>query len=431
MRVAAVVNQPPTLLRAYLTSAGKQAAWNLSALVVLTGLTQVAALGTVLLLTNGLGPVGFGVFAFALSLQPYLYLIGTLGMPLILFREGTNEPEQLARTITVHQVVALTGGVIVGGLTACAAWLAPISGAEQGLICLIAGGNVAVCLTLAPLFDVHHRHPLVAVVGLSAEAGTLLAVFALVQTENLGLLSLGAVFAVKWWLTTAVQYVVYHLAIHPLRLVFAPTRLRRMLRSSVPLACSTLSASVPATAGIFFVRLFCGESAAGVFGVATQVASVYLLFSYLAIRILQPHIAGPYGLERSFVRKLILFTGVFLAILYAGGLAAGGGVALFVLTPRYREAVAPMALLLAAALVLSVGVIASSYLVVLHREQTVLAAHTVAGVVYVVLAVLLIPSFSNLGAATAAALAAACGTVWMVVAVRINLPPQSDSATVA
>jgi O-antigen/teichoic acid export membrane protein len=426
MRVPAIFERPRTLFRAYLTSAGKQAARNLVALVALTGLTQVAALGTVLLLTNGLGPNGFGVFTFALTLQPYLYLLGTLGTPLVLFREGTKEPEQLDQIATVQQAVALAGSLVVGGLTAGVACLAPISGVERGLIGLIAAGNVAAGLALAPVFDVQHRQPLVAGIGLATEVGTFLAVLTLVETGTLGLVSLGAVFALKWWFTAAAQHVVYRCAIGPLRPAFSSERLRRMLRSSVPVAFSTLIAGVPANAGVFFVRFLRGDSEAGIFGIASQAALAYLLFSSLAIRILQPHIAGPYGMDRFFLLKLILFAAVFLTLLYLGGLAAGTGAVLLILAAPYRAAVAPMAVLLAAALLFSAGSIASSYLIVLHREKTVLAAHAAAAVVYVVGAIVLVPLFATVGAAAAAALAAASGTLWMVVAVGTNLPPPAD-----
>jgi O-antigen/teichoic acid export membrane protein len=409
------------VIRSYQTPAGKQAAWNLVALVVLTVLTQAAAVLTLLLLTNGLGPAGFGVFAFAIALQQYLYLTGTLGTALVLFREGVREPEQLDAITTAYQATGLAGSLVVGALTAAVAWFAPISPGERDLICLTAAGNVGACLALAPLFDVHHRQPLAGIIGLAVEIVALAAVFALVRAERLTLSWVGVVYAVKWWLITAGQYVVYRLAIRPLRLVFCGERLRRMIRSSLPLAGSTMIAGLPANAGVFFVRLFRGEADAGVFGVASQAAAAYLMFSYLAIRILQPHIAGPYGLDRSFLCKLLLFAALFLVLLAMGGFAVGAGVILWLLAPEYRAALVPMAVLLGAAVLLSAGVLASSYLVVLHRERTVLTAHAVSAVVYVAGVVVLVPLLGNVGAATAAALAAVCGTVWMVVVVGRNL----------
>jgi O-antigen/teichoic acid export membrane protein len=409
------------LIRSYRTPAGKQAAWNLGVLVVLTTLTQAAAVLTLLLLTNGLGPAGFGVLSFALALQPYLHLAGTLGTGLVLFREGVREPEQLDAITTAYQATGLAGSLLAGGLTVAIAFCAPISPAERGLISLIAAGNVAACLALAPLFDVHHRQPLAGAIGLAVEAAALAAVFALVRTGTLTLLSVGVVFALKWWVITAGQYVLYHLMIRPLRPAFDGDRLRRMIRSSLPLAGSTMIAWLPANAGVFFVRLFRGDADAGVFGLASQVAGAYLMFSYLAIRILQPHIAGPYGLDRSFLRKLLIFAGLFLVLLSLAGFAVGAGVILFLLAPEYRSALVPLAVLLGAAALLSAGVLASSYLVVLHRERTVLAAHVLSAVVYVAGIVVLVGPLANLGAAMAAVLAAGCGTVWMVVAVRINL----------
>jgi O-antigen/teichoic acid export membrane protein len=361
------------------------------------------------------------VFTFAVSLQPWLFTVGTLGTWLMLFREGVQAPERLDQITTNHQVIGLAGSLVVGGLTAGAAGFAPISGEELGLICLIAAGNVATCIALAPLFDVHHRQPLVAVVGLAAEVGVLLGVFVLVKTGSLGLLSLGVVFCVKWWFITVAQYAVYHIVIRPLRWDFCLESARRMLRSSVPLAGSTLIANVPASAGVFFVRLLCGDAEAGLFGVAAQVGFGYLLFSYPALRILQPHIAGQYGLTPSFLRKLVLFSATFLVLLYLGGLAAGVVVVLFVLAPAYRAAIPPMAALLLAYLFLAVGHIAASYLVVLHREATVLVVHVGAAVVYVAAALLLVGPLGSLGAALAAGLGGGVGTLSLLLAVRAGL----------
>jgi O-antigen/teichoic acid export membrane protein len=417
------------LLGSYLTPSGRQAAWNLLALVILTILTQAAALVMLLLVTNHLGAANFGVLAFALSLQPYLTLAGTLGTGLLLFRDGIREPEHLDEITTVYQLVGLAGSIVVGGLTAAAAWAAPISSSEQSLLWLIAGGNVAACLALTPLFDVHHRQPLAGVIGLAAELAMLLAIWTLARTGALGLVSLGVVLAVKWWVVALCQYVLYHLCIRPIRLSLRKGRLGAMLVSSLPLAGSTAIAGLPANAGVFFVRWFRGDAQGGVFGIASQAAGAYLMFSYLAIRILQPHIAGPYGLDRRFLRKLVVFAGTFLGLLYAGGFLSAGGVILLLLRPDYREAIAPMAVMLGAAVVLSVGVLASSYLVVLHRERTVLAAQLSATVVYICASLLLVPVLGSLGAATAAALAAAWGSAWMVVVVRAHVLYLGKQAT--
>jgi O-antigen/teichoic acid export membrane protein len=426
MSFPGVFERAVALVRPWLTAAGRQAAWNLFSLVALTGATQATALGTILLLTRSLGPAGFGVFAFACSLQPWLWTVGTLGTSLVLFREGVRDPESLDEITTAYQLAGLLGSLVVGCVAGCAAWFSPISVEERWLICLIAFGNVATCVALAPLFDVHHRQPLVAVVGLVAEVGVLVAVVVLIQTGSLGLVSLGVVYAVKWWFITAAQSVLYRFAIRASRWAFCRERLVRMLRSSVPLAGSTLIASLPAGAGVFFVRVLCGDTETGLFGVASQAGTGYLLFSYLALRILQPHIAGPYGLTSSFLRKLILFSAGFLLFLYVGGLVAGTGIVLFILPPAYHPAIVPMAALLLAVLLLAVGHIAASYLVVLHREATVLWVHIVAALVYVAAALLLVPPLAGLGAALAAVLGGGCGTLWLVLAVRRSLATRAE-----
>mgnify|MGYP007095361185 CR=1 FL=1 len=63
------------------------------------------------------------------------------------------------------------------------------------------------------------RQPLAAGIGLVASVGALGAVLVLSRTGSLSLVSAGLVFAVKWWLITVGQLVVYRLAIRPLRWV--------------------------------------------------------------------------------------------------------------------------------------------------------------------------------------------------------------------
>ena len=54
-----------------------------------------------------MGPAGFGVFAFALSLQPYLY-VRTLGTASVLFRDGVRQPDQLDQITTSYQLISLS-----------------------------------------------------------------------------------------------------------------------------------------------------------------------------------------------------------------------------------------------------------------------------------------------------------------------------------
>ena len=66
---------------------------------------------------------------------------------------------------------------------------------------------------------------------------------------------------------------------------------------------SGLVGMIPLTSGIFFVWWFHGEDDAGIYGLVQQIAVAYMASCAIGTRILQPHIAGPYGHMRSFIKK--------------------------------------------------------------------------------------------------------------------------------
>jgi O-antigen/teichoic acid export membrane protein len=418
MGVAGVLERARALVRSYLTAAGKQAAYNLVWLTVLTGLAQVCGLGSFLLLNNG-RPIGeFGVLAFAMTMQPCLHLIGTCGLTYILFREGVRHPQQLDEITTAAWVIELCASMSLGLLIAAGAFVAPISPAERVLLCLIAAGNVAASMSLAPLYDVHHRQPRAAACVLLAEVVALAAFFGLWRAGNLGLAAAGAVFAGKWAFSTAAQVVVYHFTVRRVRLTTSVPVVRALVRSSAPIMLGALLAWIPVGSGVLFVRLLSGDQEAGIFAPPQQIAQVFISLGWLGIRVVHPHVAGPHGLEWSFVRKLVFFTGGFLGLLFVGGLVGGVGVMWFFLAPEYRAGIVPLPILLGGTLLYSIGTIAGAYLVILHRERSVLVANVCAGITYVVVALLLVPRLAGLGAAVATALAAAVGLTAVALSLR-------------
>jgi O-antigen/teichoic acid export membrane protein len=418
MPVDPLLTRARAFVRSYLTAAGRRAAGNLLGLTAYTLAGQASAAGTVFVLTRALGPEQFGVFAFAQAVQSYLFLVGSGGCRTVVLREAARRPEDLDQILTCYLAYTAALSLTLAAATAAVAWGAGVSAAERGLVTALAVGNVAACANLVPLFDAQHQQARGAAVNAAAEVLTLAAFAALSGAAWLTLPAVGCVFAAKWALTSAGQCLVYHRRVRPLRLRFEPRRLREFAGSSWPLLLAVLVSTVPLHSGVIFVRLLATDADAGVYGLAYQVAYAYLLLAMLGSRVLQPHILGPYGRRRAFVRRLALFAFAFLGAL---GLAVYGAAFVVVrvaLAPAYRDSLTPAAFLVAGVALFLGGHLAGTYLVALRRERVVLLASAAAAALYVAGCLALTPVWAYNGPAVMSAGALLAGASATVLAVR-------------
>jgi O-antigen/teichoic acid export membrane protein len=183
-----------------------------------------------------------------------------------------------------------------------------------------------------------------------------------------------------------------------------------------------LVAVVPFSSGVFFVRAMRGDADTAILGLALQVANAYLIFTTLGQRIVRPHIAGPFGLDWSFLRKLALFNAGFLGGLLVLAWAGAAVFITFFLTADFRAAIVPMSLLLIGALFTALGRVGSVYLVVLQSERSLMLASGIAAAVYVLGCLFLVPWLSYTGAALMTLLASVLGTGLIYLCVRLRWP---------
>jgi O-antigen/teichoic acid export membrane protein len=395
------------LVRSFLTDAGKQALGNLLWLSVWVALTQVCTIGVLLVLTRSLGPQGYGGVALGLTLYTYLVMIGSLCSASVVVREGARRPQDLDAITTAYLVLTAVSAGLACGLTVVGAWLVPVSAGERWLLALIAVGTIPASVNLAPLFIVHHRQARNALVTFVAELAALAAVLALGWSDALSLPVVGVVYAGKWALTAAGQFLTYQATVRPLRWSHPGAYLSKLLRSSWPILFATLVYFVPLGAGVFVVRVLRGDAEAGIYGLAYQGAGAYYTFGALAVQVIQPHVLGAHGLEPTFLRKLSFFVVVFLGGLAALAAAGGWIVIRFLLPPAYFAAVVPLLLLVAAALLLLLAGTAHLYLLRFHDERFILAAHLAAAVLYAVTC----PALVTWAGAPGAALGAVAATL--------------------
>ncbi|MEE9601655.1 MAG: oligosaccharide flippase family protein [Thermoguttaceae bacterium] len=406
------------VLRSYMTDAGRTAARNLSWLAVLSVLAQLCSLGSTFFLLSEWGRDDFGVLGFALSIQAYLTIFGTLGTKRIVIREAAGRPHELDVVLTSHLVITAAASTLALVVTSIVVSILPMARTEQVLIAILALGNVAACVNIRGFFDVHHRQPTSAAISVASEVLGLAVVVGLAYVERLTLVNVGIVFAAKWSLSTTLHYLFYHLSIRPIQLVLSATNIRQMLASSWSLLLSGLVARTPLNAGVFFVRAFHTEGDVAFMFVAQRVARAYTTFTTIGDRILRPHIAGRYGMYASFVRKLAVFYAAFRGLIFVAALTAVSLVILWLPDTSYRLAIAPIAILMFSKLINGIGNLGTMYAVVLHRERIVLLSGICSSAVFVVGCLALVPQYTYNGAAVAAVFASLTSAALIVRAVR-------------
>ncbi|MBI4588285.1 MAG: hypothetical protein HY725_05565 [Candidatus Rokubacteria bacterium] len=370
-----------------------------------------------MVLTRARGVEAFGTLIFALTTQTNLTLVGCLGSAAVVIREGVQRPGDMDAIATSFLILTMTSSIVVCAGSLAMVGLLPMSDGERWLLALVVVGSVPASMNAQPLFDVHHCQARGVAVGALAEIAGLLVVLSLWRTGGLTLPAVGGVYATKWALVSAGQLLVYHTTVRKLRWRYCPADIRRILCSSWPILLAALVVVVPLSTGVLLVRLRSGPADAALFGLAYQVANGYLVFASVGLQVVNPHIAGPFGLHRGFLGKLALFASLLLVGLGVLAFAGGWGVVSLLLSPVYHAALLPMAWLLVAAALLLVARIAHMYLVRFDEGPFVLRTHLVSALLYAGGCLLLPPSWIRTGAAVlapCAALVSAAACLWRV-----------------
>jgi len=364
-----------------------------------TILSHFCTLAVMLVLSNVLGPERYGAVTFGLTMQSYFFLLGGLGIKQIIIYRGTQYPKNLDRLFTAHLTVTGLASGCVGAAAILGAYFEPISSEERVLLCFLAVGNVIACLNIQPLFDAHHHQAKSAAVALVVEAIGLLFIVAARSAEWLGVETAGAFLAGKWVVNATIHHLVYHYKVRRLRLEFVRADVRALVRSGWPLFLAALVAGIPFNIGVIFLRFFQGEADVALLGLGQQAAAAYILAATIGIRIVQPYVYGPRGLEMAFAYKLAFSYGVFLVIVLVGMGSAAVVIVGWLLDSAYRSALGPMLVLLGGAFVYGIGGLTSVYLIRFGQERIVLRANACAAIFYLAAGCFVIPSWSCAGAA--------------------------------
>lgn len=387
---------------------------DLARVMVFTLVLQSCTAAAMLVLTHALTQEQYGAYATALTLQSYLFLVGSFGIKPVVVREVILRPQHADRMLTAHGLFAGAAASALALALAGVLLVVPVAPDRAALFGLVAVGNVATCLAVAPLFDAHRRQAVSMAIATGAELAWLAAVLGLAAGGRLSLPVVGATVVAKAALNAAVHGLVYHAAVRPVRVALVPGDLAVLLRAGWWLMASNLLATVPFSLGVVLVWAWVGEREAAVSGIAFQVGAAYLALAAVANRVLQPHIARTYRADRTDVRRVALVSAAFLAAVWCAAVLGTGVLAAWLLPSGYRAAFLPTVLVLTGAAVQGAGAVAGAYLIAWAKESYVMAAHAAAAVLFVTGSAALASHYDAVTAAAVTLTAAAVGAAAMI-----------------
>lgn len=298
-------------------SEGHVAARNALALGTSLAMTTGIALMIRLLVPRFLGPAGFGEFRLAESLAEMLFVILTLGVDMHLRREAAIDSTRARRYLSGLTVLR----VGLGGLGIAATVLVlRATGASASLIILFV--LIAISQTLLVLNNSY--------AALEHAAGD---VTWLART-NLGMKALwaGAMLAALFGSTTGLAVAGAGLAIEAVRFAWLTARARArhglLARPELRLAGGAIAASLPfflnSVAHNFYARIgtawlgaVSGEVEVGLYGAASNIATIALLGMPLLSWVLVPSIARAAASSRDQMDRLVagaLRISLFMAV---------------------------------------------------------------------------------------------------------------------
>jgi O-antigen/teichoic acid export membrane protein/SAM-dependent methyltransferase len=365
-------------LRSYCTPAGLRALSNLLGLIGCQAVSQGCLFGLLLVYTAGLGPQRYAAVATVGAVQALLLVVGTAGLPLVVLRELAARPGARDEIVAGFVTAAGACSLVMGLAAGVAAAVLPLDPAERWLWWLATGANMLACLNPSAVYDAEHRQASAAARQLPGDVLALLAGVVLLRTGTLTLPAVGLVQLGRG----AIQFLGLAVGVR-LRWRPAWSAAVALVRGGWPVLVAGLLFLIPSAGGVVVLRLRAGAEAAAVFGVASQLAVTLPLLFGLFVRVVQPHVNGPHGLERSFVRKLAASAALVLAGLVTAGAVAGWVVFRFVLAPAYANGFAAYLTLLVANAVCGIGMIASAYLIRFHAGTWLKAVNALAAGVFV------------------------------------------------
>lgn len=394
-----------------------------------------AAFGLQLFLTRLLGPMEFGRYIYVLSWVTLASQLGVLGLDTASLRfvsalEAQERWGLLRGFLRRSTQVSALLGTAIGAVLLTAAWL--LRGwLEPGLHGVIVAAGVLLPLTAVMQVVVSQLNGLRRVVagqGIQGLVRPAVTAAVLVLGFGLGLhgaTAVGAMLAnaVGTLATVGLGWVVLRRVLpRTVHSVPAEYETRLWLQTAVPLLLITAAQLILSQTDVLMLGAMRGTTEAGVYAVASQLATVITFAIMAANAIVAPMIAGLHAQGRRPELQRVLTLASRGVLAYAVpvtlGLAVAGEAILGLYGPAFRAGYVPLLILCVGQLAIAVCGSVGFLLTMTGHEQVATRVIGGSAVLNIVLNLALIPALGPAGAAIATTIATAARSLVLSVYVR-------------
>jgi len=386
------------------------------------GLTAIAGLLTIMVLTRALGPHEFGYYRTVLTYAAFGSVLADLGIYLVGLREMSKPGADVARVVGNALLLRLvTTAAVLLAVSLVALALPYDKEVKEGIFL---GALVYTALQgsefLVAVFQLHMKQAGSALAEAGGALATLLAVWGL-SLLDVGVLPmlfgtvLGAVttLAISWTLARRLV---------PFRLAFEPATWRYYFVSGLPIAGSHILSMAMLRGDTLLLSLFKPAAAVGLYGVPTKMFELATSLPYMFAGLMMPLLAAAAArpgtefhrlLGRSLDAMLIYGVGAMLALA-----ACAPQLLSFISGPQFAEGAPALVVLGVAGIFTALSIVLRFSLIALDRPRFVLLADGASCAIALVAYFVLIPLYSFYGAAIGTAIAEVSVFIAMLVGVR-------------
>jgi O-antigen/teichoic acid export membrane protein len=375
------------------------------------GVTAVAGLLTIMVLTRELGPHEFGYYRTVLTYSAFASVLADLGIYLVGLREMSKPGADVARVIGNALLLRLVSTAGVLFTAAAVALTLPYDTVVKQGIFLGAAIYTAIqgSEMLIAVFQLVTKQAGSALAEAGGALAMLISVWAL-SLLDLGLLPMLCATLFGALVTISISWTLAR-KIVPFRLQFEPTVWRHYFVSGLPIAGSHILSMAILRGDTLLLSLFKPAAAVGLYGVPTKMfeltTSLPYMFAGLMLPLLAAAAARPGSefsrlLGRSLDAMLMYGVGAILALsMFAPQLLS------FISGAEFAAGAPALIVLSFAVLLAALSMVLRFSLIAIDRPRAVLTADAAACGIALVAYLILIPKFSFVGAAVGTALAEA------------------------
>jgi len=186
--------------------------WAYIAVYLLLAFGQVAAFGSLAMISRDVAPDDYGRLVSGLAVQNFVAMLGTLGLKTLLIRDLARNPELAGAIWGTFWLIVGPAAIILAAVGhLLSGWFFKHTEAESVMSLWLSVGVFFSILSLTPLLDGLRRHSLAMLNVAVAEVAFLIAL--LVGLIPLNIASLGAAFSLKWILASTLHAVSFAIVV--------------------------------------------------------------------------------------------------------------------------------------------------------------------------------------------------------------------------